>query len=65
MADAPEGTSPSINNWARTDQIFEEGGGIVTKDTVYLGFGAESVTSQAARTDLVKRSMRHLLGDPR
>jgi hypothetical protein len=65
VADAPEGTSPSINNWARTDQVFEEGGGIVTKDTVYLGFGAESVTSQEARTDLVKRSMRHLLGDPR
>ncbi|MCK2212675.1 immune inhibitor A [Actinomadura sp. ATCC 31491] len=58
----PAGTSASINNWFRTDQVFEEGGGIVTKDTVYLGFGAESITDQAARTDLVKRSMRHLLG---
>ncbi|GAA1714648.1 M14 family metallopeptidase [Nonomuraea bangladeshensis] len=61
----PAGTSVSINNWFRTDQVFEEGGGIVTKDTVYLGFGVESVTDQAARTDLVKRSMRHLLGDRR
>ncbi|WP_240776679.1 M14 family metallopeptidase [Nonomuraea basaltis] len=61
----PEGTSPSINNWFRTDQVFEEGGGIVTKDTVYLGFGVESVTDQATRTDLVKRSMEHLLGDSR
>ncbi|MEV0346685.1 M14 family zinc carboxypeptidase [Nonomuraea sp. NPDC050680] len=58
----PEGTSPSINNWARTDQVFEEGGGIATKDTVYLGFGVESLTTQAMRTDLVKRSLRHLLG---
>ncbi|MFC7593137.1 M14 family zinc carboxypeptidase [Nonomuraea antimicrobica] len=64
-AAAPEGSSPSINNWFRTDQVFEEGGGIVTEDTVYLGFGVESVSDQAARTDLVKRSMRHLLGDPR
>ncbi|MBF8186584.1 immune inhibitor A [Nonomuraea sp. K274] len=61
----PEGTSPSINDWFRTDQVFEEGGGIVTKDTVYLGFGAESVTDQATRTDLIKRSMRHLIGDSR
>ncbi|MEU7830863.1 M14 family zinc carboxypeptidase [Nonomuraea sp. NPDC049129] len=58
----PEGTSPSINTWARTDQVFEEGGGIATKDTVYLGFGVESLTTQAMRTDLVKRSLRHLLG---
>ncbi|MFI7146117.1 M14 family zinc carboxypeptidase [Nonomuraea sp. NPDC050022] len=58
----PEGTSPSINSWARTDQMFEEGGGIATKDTVYLGFGVESLTTQAMRTDLVKRSLRHLLG---
>ncbi|WP_308250548.1 M14 family metallopeptidase [Nonomuraea rhizosphaerae] len=58
----PEGTSPSVNNWFRTDQVFEEGAGITTRDTVYLGFGAESLTAQATRTDLVKRSMRHLLG---
>ncbi|MEV0593926.1 M14 family metallopeptidase [Nonomuraea cavernae] len=65
VGDPPEGTSPSINNWFRTDQVFEEGGGVTTKDTVYLGFGAESLTTQAMRTDLVKRSMRHLLGDRR
>ncbi|MEO3792502.1 hypothetical protein ABGB14_19995 [Nonomuraea sp. B10E15] len=63
--DPPEGSAPSTNNWFRTDQLFEEGGGVVTKDTVYLGFGVESVTGQDARTDLVGRSMRHLIGDPR
>lgn len=62
VTDPPAGTSASVNNWFRTDKVFEEGGGIATKDTVYLGFGAESLTSQAARTDLVKRSMKHLLG---
>ncbi|NRQ33288.1 zinc carboxypeptidase [Nonomuraea sp. NN258] len=65
VAEPPAGSSVSINNWFRTDQVFEEGAGIATKDTVYLGFGAESLTSQATRTDLVKRSMQHLLGDHR
>jgi hypothetical protein len=62
VAPPPAGTAPSINNWFRTDQVFEEGGGIATKDTVYLGFGAESLTTQPVRVDLVKRSMKHLLG---
>ncbi|MFE0145894.1 M14 family zinc carboxypeptidase [Nonomuraea sp. NPDC059007] len=61
-ADPPAGSAPSANNWFRTDQLFEEGGGIVTRDTVYLGFGAESLTTQAIRTDLVRRAMKHLIG---
>jgi hypothetical protein len=65
VSDPPAGSSPSINNWFRTDQVFEEGGGVVTKDTVYLGFGVESLTTQAMRTDVVKRAMQHLIGDPR
>ncbi|MFI6499079.1 M14 family zinc carboxypeptidase [Nonomuraea typhae] len=60
--DPPPGSAPSANTWFRTDQVFEEGGGIVTRDTVYLGFGAESLTTQATRTDLVKRALKHLLG---
>ncbi|MFI6711008.1 M14 family zinc carboxypeptidase [Nonomuraea sp. NPDC050478] len=65
VADPPEGTSASVNNWTRTDQVFEEGAGITTRDTVYLGFGAESLLDQATRTDLVKRSMAHLLNGRR
>jgi hypothetical protein len=61
VTDPPEGTSASVNNWTRTDQVFEEGAGITTRNTVYLGFGAESLVDQATRTDLVKRSMAHLL----
>ncbi|WP_245765361.1 M14 family metallopeptidase [Nonomuraea jiangxiensis] len=61
----PQGSAPSVNNWFRTDQVFEEGGGIVTKDTVYLGFGVEGIADPADRTDLLKRSLRHLLIDPR
>ncbi|MEV0312264.1 M14 family metallopeptidase [Nonomuraea fuscirosea] len=62
---APEGSAPSINNWFRTDQVFEEGAGVVTEDTVYLGFGVESIADPAKRADLVKRSMQHLLGGRR
>jgi hypothetical protein len=29
---------------------------------VYLGFGVEGLATQQARTDFVKRAMRHLLG---
>ncbi|GII92724.1 M14 family zinc carboxypeptidase [Sinosporangium siamense] len=60
-AGAPAGSTPSPNNWTRSDKIFEEGAGIVTEDTVYTGFGGEGLTTQAQRTDLVKRSMQHLL----
>ncbi|WP_328854884.1 hypothetical protein OHB01_02465 [Microbispora hainanensis] len=35
-----------------------------TKDTVYFGFGAEGATTQAMRTDLVRRALTHLLGKP-
>jgi hypothetical protein len=52
--------SPS-NNWVRSQQAFEEGSIVVTKDTVFTGFGAEGLTP-AQRDDLVKRSMKHLLG---
>ncbi|MGV9309186.1 M14 family zinc carboxypeptidase [Nonomuraea sp. NPDC004354] len=61
----PPGSGPLLNTWARTDKVFDEGGGIVTKDTVLLGYGVEGVTTQAQRTDLVKRSLAHLLGDSR
>ncbi|MEV4162557.1 hypothetical protein [Nonomuraea dietziae] len=61
----PPGSGPLFNNWIRTDKVFDEGGGILTKDTVLLGYGVEGVTTQAQRTDLVKRSLAYLIGDPR
>ena len=58
----PPGSAPAPNDWTRSQTAFDEGAGVVTRDTVYLGFGTEGLTTEAARTDLVKRSMRHLLG---
>jgi hypothetical protein len=56
-----EGSAPAANDWARSQTAFEEGAGVVTDDTVYLGFGIEGLTTDAARTGFVKRSMEHLL----
>ncbi|MEV4263182.1 M14 family zinc carboxypeptidase [Kribbella sp. NPDC049584] len=57
---APAGLAANPNDWIRTTTAFQEGAGTTTPDTVYLGFGAEGLTTQAMRTDLVRRSMTHL-----
>ncbi|MBO3746263.1 zinc carboxypeptidase [Streptosporangiaceae bacterium NEAU-GS5] len=62
VAGPPPGSAPSLNNWARSDKALEEGGGVITKDTVYFGFGVEGATTQAMRTDLTRRAMSYLLG---
>ncbi|MFI6598072.1 M14 family zinc carboxypeptidase [Nonomuraea sp. NPDC050536] len=62
VAGPPEGSTTSVNNWFRTNQVFEEGAGIVTKNTVYLGFGAEALSTPEQRADLMKKSLKHLLG---
>ena len=62
VAGPPPGSVPGANDWTRSQKAFDEGAGVTTTDTVYLGFGVEGLTTQAARTDFVKRAMRHLLG---
>ncbi|MEU6263092.1 M14 family metallopeptidase [Saccharopolyspora shandongensis] len=58
----PAGSPPMVNNWERLDRGSTAGAGITTEDTVYIGFGAESLTTPQMRADLVGRSMAHLLG---
>jgi hypothetical protein len=41
--------------------VFEEGAGVVTDDSVFVGFGVEGLTTDAARTSFIKRAMEHLL----
>jgi hypothetical protein len=62
VAGPPPGSVPAANDWIRSQRAFEEGAGVATKDTVYVGFGGEGLTSQAARTDFVKKALKHLLG---
>ena len=61
VAGPPPGSATASNDWIRSQRAFEEGAGVTTRDTVYVGFGAEGLTTQSARTDLVKRAMEHLL----
>ena len=64
VAGHPEGSSPAANDWSRSQQAFEEGSVVVTRDTVYLGFGLEGLAPDA-RDALVARSLAHLTGRPR
>jgi len=57
----PEGSATAGNDWTRSQTAFEEGAGVVTNDTVYLGFGVEGLSTDAARTSFIKRAMKHLL----
>ncbi|WP_283137405.1 M14 family metallopeptidase [Rhizohabitans arisaemae] len=58
----PPGSASSVGDWARSDQPFQEGSVLTTKDTVFAGFGVEGLTTQAMRTDFMKRALKHLLG---
>ena len=60
VAGPPAGSAANPNDWIRTTTAFDEGAGVTTRDTVYVGFGAEGLTTQAMRNDLVRRSIAHL-----
>jgi bacillopeptidase F (M6 metalloprotease family) len=60
VAPPPAGSGPS-NSWSRSQQAFDSGAVVTTRDSVYAGFGLESLTP-AGRDDFVKRAMRHLRG---
>ncbi len=62
VAGAPAGSGTNDNDWSRSQKAFEEGAAVTTEDTVYTGFGAEGLTTQEMRHDLVARSLQHLLG---
>ncbi len=56
-----EGSAAAANDWGRSQTVFEEGAGVVTDDSVFVGFGVEGLTTDAARTSFIKRAMEHLL----
>jgi hypothetical protein len=62
VAGPPPGSPGNANDWARTTKAFEEGAGVTTDDSVWLGFGIEGLSTAEERADFVKRSMKHLLG---
>ena len=56
-----EGSAPNSNDWARSRAVFQEGAGVMTRQTVYLGFGLEGLSTAGQRADLVRRTLAHLL----
>jgi hypothetical protein len=62
VSGAPAGSAANPNDWVRSRTAFQEAAGVSTRDTIYVGFGAEGLTTQAMRTDLIQRAMNHLLG---
>jgi len=62
VAGPPPGSPENANDWVRTVKAFEEGAGVTTTDSVWVGFGIEGLTTTEQRNDFVKRSMKHLLG---
>ena len=45
VAGPPAGSATSTTDWARTQTAFDEGGVVVTRDTVYTGFGLEGLAA--------------------
>jgi Zinc carboxypeptidase len=48
--------------WARSRERYQEGAGVVTATTVYLGFGVEALSSPEMRVGVLRSALRHLHG---
>ncbi|MPZ97021.1 MAG: zinc carboxypeptidase [Propionibacteriales bacterium] len=59
---APEGSAGNGTDWVRSEQAIEEGATVTTDNTVYAGFGAEGLQTQAQRDDFMAQALEHLLG---
>ena len=59
----PDGSGPNANNWIRTDAAgFPVGASISTPDSILMGFGFEGIATPAARNEVMRRILDHLLG---
>ena len=56
-----DGSAANPTDWIRSEKLFDEGAGVITDDSVYLGFGLEGVTGADRRADLMRRVLDHLL----
>ena len=59
VAGPPPGSDLNSSDWSRSQLAFDSGAAVTTKDSVYVGFGLETLTA-AERDALVKRSLKHL-----
>jgi hypothetical protein len=58
----PEGPSSNLNDWIRSQRIFEDAAVTKTRFGLMFGFGLEGVDGPANRADLMERTVSYLLG---
>jgi Immune inhibitor A peptidase M6 len=56
-----EGPSQNLNDWIRSEVIFEDAAVTKTAEGLVFGFGFEGVNTPEARADLMGRTLQHLL----
>ncbi|MFI7599542.1 M14 family zinc carboxypeptidase [Actinoplanes sp. NPDC049681] len=59
VAGPPPGSGVNSTDWSRSRLAFDSGAAVTTKDSVYVGFGLETLTA-AERDAFVKRALQHL-----
>ena len=65
VGDPPEGSSRVFRNWEATQSKgFEDGPGVRTANSVYLGFGLEGVTGADNRARVLRDGLRTLGVNP-
>jgi hypothetical protein len=57
----PEGPSQNLNDWIRSEVIFEDAAVTKTDEGLVFGFGFEGVNTPEARAELMGRTLDHLL----
>jgi murein tripeptide amidase MpaA len=59
----PEGPSANLNDWIRSQRIFEDAAVTKTRFGLFFGFGLEGVNGADNRADLMRRTVSYLLAD--
>ena len=57
----PEGPSTNLNDWIRSQRIFEDAAVTKSRFGLFFGFGLEGVNGADNRRDLMKRTVDYLL----
>jgi len=57
----PEGPSTNLNDWIRSERIFEDAAVTKTAFGLMFGFGLEGVDTAENRADLMQRTLNYLL----
>jgi hypothetical protein len=57
----PEGPAENLNDWIRSEVIFEEAAATRTDEGLVFGFGFEGVNTAEARALRMRRTLGHLL----